>query len=406
MRPIRSFSQILLVAGLVLAAGQAGAQVRCGIPLPQKTEVERSTGNLDTAAFLNVVGRRLGGRFKGYAVIFTGAAGQRLGFRRAGWAVDPCDNSGPTRFDLNTETAIGSVTKLLTTVAALKVTTDSVRFGTPFTTYLPFRWDTHSYWDTVDIADLLRHQAGFRPSWEGEPIWERLTKGREISDPPGTRRYSNSSMGVFHFIYARWAFRAPYHQTEVALQNAPMDTYNREIQKETSKYYNIGLYNKIFRPLRISATCDPRKAQFPAGRPQYFTFHPVARSYGGPGDNRGKLLPSSETNCASGGVYMSAKDLAAFMTALDDPDFLPRAHRDRMVNGGPSKDLWGFWEKPGADGGRSFAHDGGRNVDGNSSIATVVRFPTGAHAVFVANSPFAGIDVGGVLVEAYNAARN
>jgi CubicO group peptidase (beta-lactamase class C family) len=397
--------QAVFSSNPILAAGPT--IVRCGETMPQKQAVERTTANLDTARFFERIARDMDGKFKGYAVIFTGAAGKRLGFRRAGWAVDPCEpGMASRRFDLNTETAIGSVTKLLTTVAVLKAR-DHVALGTPMTAYLPFRWKAaaHPYYDTVTIADLLQHKAGFRRSGGGEHVASRLAKGRELDTPRGTRDYSNSSMGVFHFIYARYGFRAPYHQTEVAFQNASANVYNAAIQERTSHFYNVGLYNHIFRPLRISATCDPRTAQFPIGRSEYFFFHQVARSYAGLQDGRGRLLPDTTMNCASGGVYLSAKDLARFMTALDDPGFLSPAMRNRMIHDGPEDDLYGFWAKAGAEGGRSFVHNGLRNVGGDVSVAQVVRFPSGAHAVFVANSDFNGVDTAGSLIAAYNAAR-
>ncbi len=384
--------------------------VRCGQRIPQKEAVERTTANLDTARFFDVIEREMHGRYKGYAVIFTGSAGRRLGFRRAGWALDPCENGTNGReFNLNTETAIGSVTKLLTTISALKATNDHVRLTmTPITTYLPFRWRNaaHPYYQTVTVADLLQHKAGFRRSGGGEHIASRLSNGRELDTPPGSRTYSNSSMGIFHFIHAKYAFRSPYHQVEVNLQNASDAQYNTVIQQQTAHFYNVGLYNEIFRPLDISATCNPQQARFPAGRPEYFAFDFAARSYASLDDMRGRLLPDTTLNCASGGVYLSAKDLARILTALNDPAFMPRAQRDRMIHDGPADDLYGFWAKGGAEGGRSFVHNGLRNVGGDVSIASVVRYPSGAHAVFVANSAPSELDAIDTLIRAYNAARH
>jgi CubicO group peptidase (beta-lactamase class C family) len=399
----------LCCAATLVAAPAAAENFRCGQTPPAKLEVERTTANLDTERFFDVIARAMDGRFRGYAVIFTGRAGERLGFRRAGWAVDPCEpGARGAAFDLNTETAIGSVTKLFTTVAVLKATHDWLRLESPaMTNYLPFRWRrmAHPYYDTVSITDLLQHKAGFRHTGN-EHVASRLSKGRELDTPIGSRTYSNSSMGIFHFIYAKYAFRSPYHQTEVEFQNAPLDRYNAEIQKKTSHFYNIGLYNTIFRPLRISATCNPGEAKFPSGRPEYFPFHNVARSYASAADTRGRLLVDNTLNCAAGGLYLSTKDLARFMTALDDPKFLPSEHRDRMINNGPADDLFGFGAAGGAVGGRSFAHNGARFEGGDASIAEVVRFPSGAHAVFTANSGAGGVDVTATLIAAYNAARS
>ncbi len=273
---------------------------RCNLPMPSKMDVERTTPNINTQRFLDRVVKDLDGKFKGYAVILTGTDGKRLGFRRAGWAVDPCDSgSSGEAFDLDTETAIGSVTKLFTTVLVLKATTDSNRIErTPMTAYLPFRWRrmAHPYYETVQIADLLQHKAGFKRDGGGEHISTRLSKGRELNTPIGTRTYSNTTIGIFHFLYAKYALREPYHETEVKYQNSPIDIYNTEIQKRTSHYFNLGLYNKIFLPLEISATCDPREPRFPPDRSKYFPFHNIARSYASATDQSGRLLSNVTLN--------------------------------------------------------------------------------------------------------------
>ncbi|MBH8554786.1 beta-lactamase family protein [Nostocaceae cyanobacterium CENA357] len=382
---------------------------KCDLAIPSKMEVERTTTNINTQRFLNKIATDLDGKFKGYAVILTGADGRRLGFRRAGWAVDPCESdSDGEAFDLDTETAIGSVTKLFTTVAVLKVTTDSNRIErTPMTAYLPFRWRrmAHPYYETVTTATLLQHKAGFKRDGDGEHISTRLSKGRELNTPIGTRTYSNTTIGIFHFLYARYAFLSPYHETEVKYQNSPIDTYNTEIQKRTSHYFNLGLYKRIFLPLEISATCDPRESRFPPDRNKYFPFHNVARSYSSRTDQSGRLLSNVTLNCAPGGLYMSTKDLAKFMSALDDPQFLDHRQRDRMINNGNADNLFGFWTRSGAEDGRSFVHNGYRGEGDDASIAWVIRFPSGDHAVFTANSPAGDADVDATLIAAYNDAR-
>jgi len=115
---MRLFTVFALVASSAIVAQ---AQTRCGQSRPFKQVAERESANIETEKFLNHIRDEFEGKFKGYAVIFTNALGQRLGFRREGWAVDPCDGDGNgVPFDLNTDSAIGSVTKLFTTVAVLK----------------------------------------------------------------------------------------------------------------------------------------------------------------------------------------------------------------------------------------------------------------------------------------------
>ena len=422
-------SAFLTGALLASAVSAVNAQFRCGYYRPFKQDVERTTANIDTKKFLDRVRDEFNGKFKGYAVILTGSAGKRLGFRREGWAVDPCDDGSPKGFDLNTESSIGSVTKLFTTAAVLKATPKKKAYrleDMPLTQYLPFRWRSlaHPFYDTVTIEMLLQHKGGFNRSGGGKHITERLAKGRErsyenYSQEP--RAYSNTSMGIFHFLFAKFGFKSTsflnpksLHDVEVQYQNSDLDTYNEQVQKVTSAAFNHGLYKHIFKPLQISATCDPQVSSFPPSNSikvppnapiQHFPFYTPAKSYASPTDSKGELLPSNMQNCASGGLRMSAKDLAKFAYSLGDNDFLSEDDQNRMMNSGPADDLYGFGVI-GAEGGRAFCHTGKYNgKNGHASIAVLIRFASGASAVFLANSPSDDVNVLGTLPDAYNVAR-
>lgn len=191
---------ISLICALVGVPGEGEAQVRCGQATPSKLEVERTTASLDTERFMDVIQTAMDGKFKGYAVIFTGSAGRRLGFRRAGWAVDPCENdSRGEAFDLDTETALGST----------------------------------------------------------------------------------------------------------------------EVQARTSHAFNVGLYDHVFRPLGISASCDPREPRSPPGRSQYFPFHNVARSYDWAGGAWGRLLPDNTLNCAANSPAANVNTIGTLIAAYN-----------------------------------------------------------------------------------------
>lgn len=403
-----------IVVSTVLCLSATPAYSACeDTALPDKLEIKRNTDNLDTAAFFSTIRSEFDRQFRGWAVIFTGNDGVRMGFYRRGWAVHPCDSdsNGGVPFDLNTETAIGSVTKLVTAVAALKVA-PAGRLSRPFTDFLPDRWQAiaHPYYETVSVRHLLNHQAGFRKGGNGEHITDRLRHGPELSTGLGTRVYSNTGFGLFHFIHAKWTNSPQSSLFEGLHRSDSDDTYNREVQDMTSRIYNQEVYRLVTRPLKISATCNPNESRFPqdASIAEYFPFFPVARSHDGQFARRGTLLRDATRHCASGGLYMSAKDLATFMTALDDPAFLSPDRRAQMINNGQAADLLSFGAAGGATGGRAFWKNGGRHKqNGDSSVAGVIRFHSGAHAVFVANSPIpSGIHVRSTLVNAYNNARN
>jgi CubicO group peptidase (beta-lactamase class C family) len=402
--------------------GTSSAFADCGQQRPAKQVAEHSTANIDTSRFLDHIRTQFQGAFKGYAVILTGAAGQRLGFRREGWAVDPCEGQG-IRFDLNTESAIGSVSKLFTTVAVLKAPNYYTRDQQPFTDFLPNQWRnySHNFYHTISVADLLQHKGGFLKSGGGTHIRVRLHEGLErnpLSFSGNPRSYSNTSMGLFHFIYAKFGFDTTdflnpdsVEDIESAYGGSFPAYYDPKIQVVTAAAYNHGLYQTVLNPLSISATCDARVTHFPAsnsiryGSINHYPFYSVAKSYRDSSDTSGRLLASSINNCAAGGLYMSAKDLARFMSALGDTSFLSASKRNLMINNGAVDDLYAF-NAIDAEGGRAFWHNGKRTEGGgDTSYAVVIRFASGANAVFVANSDNEGTNTLRTIRDAYNLAR-
>ena len=359
-----------------------------------KTEINtQDPQDFDLEVFFNTVNQQMRNRFKGFAVILSDPNGDRLGFTRDGWAIDP-DDSGPSElFTLDTPTAIGSVTKLFTTVAVLKRSDGAGQYRTlgerlqsRFSHFLPRRWwdDVHADYRNVTVAELLQHKAGFRKSGGGVHISDRLSQPRERSRTPA-RAYSNTSMGMFHFIFAKWGLYYPWslHEVEIEHRNSSIDTYNEAIQTATSTVFNVdGLYEMILRPLEIQASADPSNGRWPVGMPEYFPYGTPARTYSSRTDNTGSLLPDTTREAAAGGLYISAKNLAKFISAVNSGSFLTAEQRGLMINNGPADDLFAFGTRP-CEGGRCFHHNGARD----GSHADVLIFPNRFSAVFVANSP-------------------
>lgn len=366
--------------------------------------------NLET--FFETVNEQLGSRFKAFAVILSDASGARLGFTRDGWAIDPDDSGASEQFTLGTPTAIGSVTKLFTTtVCVLKRSRGAGQYRTlderlhsRFSHFLPRRsWDdVHADYRNVTIGELLQHKAGFQKTGD-EHISVRLSRPRELDTAPGTRTYSNTSMGIFHFIFAKWGLYYPYalHAAEVEHRNADIDVYNEAIQTVTSEKYNVdGLYEEILRPLRIQASADPANGAWPVGMPEYFEYGTPARTYSSRTDTSGVLLPDVTRHAASGGLYMSAQSLATFVSALNSGPLLNSEQRGLMINSGPADDVFAFYAGN-TEGGRYFHHNGLRD----GSHTDVLIFPNRFSAVFVANSPDDTANASATLRAAYAAAH-
>ncbi|MDJ0580964.1 serine hydrolase domain-containing protein [Crocosphaera sp.] len=368
--------------------------------------------DFDLEVFFNRVNQQMRNRFKGFAVILSDPNGDRLGFTRDGWAIDPDDSGSSELFTLNTPTAIGSVTKLFTTVTVLKRSTGAgqyqslrERLQSRFSHFLPRRWwdNVHQDYRNVTVAELLQHKAGFQKTGDAH-ISVRLSKPRELDTTPGTRKYSNTSMGIFHFIFAKWGLYYSWELNEAEIQhrNSSTEIYNKEIQKATSRNFNVnGLYEMILKPLEIQASADPNNGKWPVGMSEYFSYGTPARTYSSRTDNTGNLLADGTRNAASGGLYISAKGLAKFISSVKSGPFLTSEQRNLMINNGPEEDLFAFSTRP-CKGGFCFKHNGFRS----GSHANVLIFPNRFSAVFVANSPDRDLDVQGVLISAYNTAHS
>jgi hypothetical protein len=376
-----------------------------------KTEINsQNPQDFDLEIFFNTVNQQLKNRFKGFAVILSDPNGDRLGFTRDGWAIDPDDNGPEERFTLDTPTAIGSVTKIFTTVAVLKRSTGAGQYPTlkerlqsRFSHFLPRRWwdDVHDDYRNVTIAELLQHKAGFQKTGNAH-ISTRLSRPRELATSPGTRKYSNTSMGIFHFIFSKWGLYHSWELNEVEIEhrNSSINTYNEAVQTATSRNFNVhGLYQMILKPLEIQASADPANGQWPDGMPNYFPYGTPARTYASRADRTGNLLSNDTRNSAAGSLYISAKNLAKFISNVKVGSFLNSEQRNLMMNDGLEEDLYGFSSAP-CKGGFCFKHNGFRE----GSHSDVMVFPNRFSAVFVANSPDSGRNAQSVMISAYNTA--
>ena len=210
-------------------------------------------------------------------------------------------------------------------------------------------------------------------------------------------------MGIFHFIFAKWGLYYPFelHTAEIEHRNSSIDSYNKAIQEITSNKFNVdGLYEMILRPLEIQASADPSNGQWPVGMPEYFPYGTPARTYSSPTDKTGRLLDDATLHAASGGLYISAKDLAKFISAVNSGPFLTSEERGLMINNGREEDMFAFSTRP-CESGFCFKHNGERN----GSHADVLIFPNRFSAVFVANSPDDSLDAQEVLISAYGTAH-
>jgi CubicO group peptidase (beta-lactamase class C family) len=355
----------------------------------------------------------LGDRFKGYAVILQDEQRRPVVAAQYGYARTPCEPDGAQPFTADTKINWGSVSKMITSAAALHV----IDHNTPITLdrrmmlYLPQQWrpEVHPDFQPVTIRHLLQHRAGFAKSaprdGRGDPrhIRVRLQGGAEISggtEAPGggerryPRSYSNTSMGLFHFLgsyfdpEAMATAEARFNSTEIA--------YDDYVQVHTSRIYTSYVQRHVLQPLGINASCDV--AAFKGGN--------YALLYGSAASARGHKTADGRANCAAGGWVMSASDMATFIHALAHTGrIISPATYALMENRADPDGRLGWATAVDTTGGLAFKHNG-LNHAGDGSVHTeVYSFPNGFQAVAVVNSAAPeGFSVGRALRLAYEAA--
>jgi CubicO group peptidase (beta-lactamase class C family) len=367
---------------------------------------------LALSKYAAVLRERFHGKFAAYAAMLEDASGRRLYFRRAGWATSMCDDRYRDRaanFTLDTKAAWGSVSKIITTAAVLAAIQDKARgkpasdkydeVGRSMKSLLPIRWaaEMDASFEPVTIAHLLQHRAGFGDS--DDHARTRLRNGVELPTGVGARIYSNSSMGIFHFILAKLVEPELMRRREAELRDASDAAYDRLIQDTTAAVYVDYVQKRLLRPLGIEASCNP--TAFPKG--DYSIAH--VRPSGTTLDTAGVLTGDNSRNCAAGGWIMSIKEMMTFLHHLHHTDRLLQRDYYGFMQGWGTPDAafgWGFTNA--ARGGVAWWHNGALLFGGGQGThAEVIVFPNGYIAALVANSPdlrkFYGRDS---LIEAYN----
>ncbi len=264
----------------------------------------------------------------------------------------------------------------------------------------------------VTISMMLQHRGGFKRSGNNDP-WSasnaraRLATGDlgTPSPPPvGERSYSNSSMGMFHFMMLGIANRSLWAHYETTYRDLPDTTYDRLIAARNAEWYTAYTQKFVFDPANVSATCRMQDIIDSGG--------PFSLLYGSPTDHSGAVSPDNSLHCASGGWIMSIKQLMRLVHTLKHSDkILSRATYALMEDGtlapgeAVAKDdaSLGWWRKR-IRGGWAFTHNGAVLEGGGAANSHVIIYPNGYHAAVVSNSVIPpGLNPDQALVDAFEA---
>lgn len=362
---------------------------------------DKSPG-LDVEQFVEtVVDGMSNSQVKGYALNIYNKWGSSVGSATKGLARTQCDVGGQQAFTLNTETPWGSVSKLITTAAAVHAVDHyPVSLDDHFIDYLPYRWrsEVHSRFANVTLGMLLQHKAGFRHGGCNKPIRQRLIDGDiandcgEVDPPPevGTRSYSNTGPGLYYLLLA-YITRPSFMGTiEFGYQYHDDASYDAIIQDYTASIYNSYVEDNVFAPINITGTCN-MASNFGGNYSLWYdsTF-----------DASGTLPPDHSGHCSSGAWSMSSNEMTKLLSSLRNTESI-LGHASYNLMESSWSDSLGWWRGEGNTG-SYYTHNGAWG----GTRSQVYSLPGHYTATLVTNSPPAnGVSLATVLKEAYDEAR-
>ena len=363
----------------------------------------------DTAAFIDSVVADLGSAVRGYAVFLRGKAATIIAKATYGYARTPSEERGVQPFNGRTQTAWGSVTKMITTAAVIDKTerSNTRSLDEKMIDFLPERWRKHVHKGhrDVTIRHLLSYQSGLGmnapPGVDNKDILQRL------SNPPekkvGKRKYSNVTFGIFHYM-GRFFRQARWDELEAGFTPGEID-YDSYVFGHGLAIYKQVTRNRIFKPLGIEASCN----EVDYAGDNYALFYDNAQS------ERGYFLnPQDRPGCATGGIVMSARHMGKFLHALTRTDEVISRDNYKALLAIPNNDVLGWNGNRPVKDGKAFHKAGGRTlrgkfIPGNTASghagADIMAFPNGMSAVVAINSARAAgtKKLRDILVDAYDA---
>lgn len=270
---------------------------------------------------------------------------------------------GNVNMTVNTPINVASVSKTITTVAALRAIQDNpdVDLDDKIAPYLPLTWELGPGMDEVTFEELLSHTSGieFSGGQDDQSYVSLRDVVKEGVTGPKTYKYSNVGISLFRILI-------PNIQKEFS---APVDISPAD---EFAYIYKSYVMNKIFKPMSLTKAYlnEPDDAAF---------------LYAYPDDGeKGKQTGNWTLTSAAGGWFLSAHELARFLAHVRYNDkVLSPEYRAIMDD----KKL-GWTETVEGDHGTYYAKGGALNYgDPIKGVRTIIiNYPYGMQASVIVNS--------------------
>lgn len=366
-------SHATALATLCAVASTTALALPCNSVPFNPTIATAADAGIDTQVFAEEVAAAMGAASeKGWTATLSDAQGRVIASVGQGLARTACDPGGERAFTPETETPWGSVSKILTTAAALRVVEHGgANLDTALVNFLPQRWRNQVHnrivlgengSGPVTLRMMLSHRGGFQhSSCQDRDIKTRLIDGDlvncgteeepELAPPVGTRSYANMSQGVFQIALAYMDEPAMMQSAESFAANLNTADYDEYIQNVTNNHYRNYVKNEILIPNGISGVCSMAELKNANQSGNYTLWYDDAA------DSSGTLSGDGNGSCAAGAWVMSSLEMAKFLRLLQDGQSILSADTYALMEQSWTESL-GWWRSDWTLG-TVYSHNGG-----------------------------------------------
>lgn len=345
--------------------------------------------------------KRLATKVVGYQFIVSQSG--RVIYSR-GWGKKRLDlnNNALEQMTTRTKHDLGSVSKMITAVTALKLSTaagvpglESIQLNGAIANYLDADdYPSDSWVKQMTVKNLLTHTTGMKVGGcESNPDDLKMDCGNffaaQQSDslfnkPTGDYKwnYNNSNIGAARKV----------------IEYATGTTTSEEIVNKT---YDLWARDADFNPTELSCQHDPEVYYFAPCHGAENCYDYKDQTW-----QQSHLIEDWSSTCSAGGWAASSRHMLEFLHAIRYKRILGETSEQKlltdteMTSGGAPTAL--SWEPPWSFGSAKYLGKNGANGDDDTDAAFhtyITRLPDNADAVLLVNT--AGVDPAGILISAY-----
>jgi CubicO group peptidase (beta-lactamase class C family) len=347
---------------------------------PPQTRAATERAYLDKLG--HIIEKRFSNRSVGYAIVANLPSGAFVA--QAGGDARRAPDPSPRPFSVDDKIAIASISKVMTATAILQLLArNKLSVDAPVWPYLPSTWKLGVGVKDITFRGLLSHRAGNRcPHWHYAEI-KQCFAGAILDADKAEQKYNNSNYGVLGYALARLdgmpvATIRDLEDREQRGDPSPMVTV---LLAHYVSYVNAHVFKPLGFPTMYCKVTDtlPALGYMSANAADAYDFSKV-----GPGQS----WTDQTSHCPSGGWFLSARQLATVIHALNNTSKILPPETVALMK---AENL-GLFANDFNGGLKAHSHGGFFPAEAYKGelLSTIIAFNNGVTAGMLVNSKFKG----------------